>query len=62
MNIQQMMKQAQDLQKKFTEAQDEMHKMEVIGESGGGMVKVTISGKLDLKKIKIDDSLLNVDV
>jgi len=50
-----LMKQAQDMQI----AQEEVAKMEVSGESGGGMVKVTMTGKHELVKVEIDDSLMD---
>lgn len=59
MNIQQMMKQAQQMQKKMTEMQEKLAKTEYEGTSGGGMIKVTISGKGELKKLKIDPSLID---
>ncbi len=58
-NFGNMMKQAQELQKKMTEAQNKLNEIEVEGNSGGGMVKVTASAKGEIKKILIDDSLLN---
>lgn len=59
MNIQQLMKQAQAVQKKMTEAQEKLAQAEYEGASGGGLVKVTISGKGDMKKLKIDSSLID---
>ena len=57
-NIGNMMKQAQQLQKKMAEAQDKLNDIEVEGMSGGGLVKVTATAKGVFKKINIDDSLL----
>ncbi|MCF6346282.1 MAG: YbaB/EbfC family nucleoid-associated protein [Thiomicrorhabdus sp.] len=54
-----LMKQAQDMQKNMQEAQEELAKMEVSGESGGGMVKVVMTGKHELVKVTIDDSLMD---
>jgi len=54
-----LMKQAQDMQKNMQEAQEEIAKMEVSGESGGGMVKVVMTGKHELVKVTIDDSLMD---
>lgn len=54
MNINKMMKQAQAMQKQMNEVQEKMAAMEVTGTSGGGMVSVTLSGKGDAKKVKID--------
>ena len=57
-NIGNMMKQAQQMQKKMAEAQEKLSSIEVEGVSGGGMVKVTASAKGDIKRIAIDDSLM----
>ena len=59
MNIQQLMKQAQAVQKKMTEAQEKIASDEYEGASGGGLIKVVVSGKGDLKKLKIDPSLID---
>jgi hypothetical protein len=53
-----MMKQAAALQSKMQELQAELDVIEVEGAAGGGLVKVTLTGKGDLKGVKIDDSLL----
>ncbi len=58
-NLGNMMKQAQQLQKKMSEAQDKLNEIEVEGTSGGGVVKVIATAKGDLKKISLDDNLLN---
>ncbi len=60
-NIMGMMKQAQDLQKRFAEVQAELEEMTVEGESGAGMVKVTLTCAGEMKGIKIDPSLINKD-
>ena len=57
-NIGNMMKQAQQLQKKMTEAQEKLSSIEVEGSSGGGMVKVISTAKGEIKRISIDDSLM----
>ena len=49
-----LMKQAQQLQANMQKAQEEIAAMEVIGESGGGMVKVTINGRHEAKRVQID--------
>ncbi len=54
-----LMKKAQEMQQKFQEAQDAVAKIEVVGESGAGMVKITITGKHDIKKVEIDNSILS---
>src|SRR5690348_1773327 len=53
-----MMKQAAQLQSKMQELQAELDKMEIEGTAGGGMVTVTLTGKGDLKAVKLDDSLI----
>tara|TARA_B100000029_G_C17476831_1_gene924098 strand:- start:131 stop:454 length:324 start_codon:yes stop_codon:yes gene_type:complete len=58
MNIGNMMKQAQQLQKKMAEVQEKLNSIEVEGTSGGGMIKVVASAKGDIKRISIDDSLM----
>ena len=53
-----MMKQAAQLQSKMQELQAELDQMEIEGTAGGGMVTVTLTGKGDLKSVKLDDSLI----
>ena len=52
-----MMKQAMALQANMKKAQEEIAAMEVTGESGGGMVKVTMNGKHEAKRVQIDPSV-----
>jgi DNA-binding YbaB/EbfC family protein len=52
-----LMKQAQQLQANMQKAQAEIATMEVTGESGGGMVKVTINGRHEAKRVQIDPSV-----
>ena len=59
MNIQGIMKQAQMMQKKMEEEQTKLAQEEVEGSSGGGMVKVTLNGKFEMKKLSIDNSLVD---
>lgn len=54
-----LMKQAQEMQKNMEKAQQEIAQMEVNGESGGGLVSVTMTGKHELTQVKIDDSLMD---
>lgn len=61
MNIQGLMKQAQMMQKKMEEEQAKMAQQEVVGSSAAGMVKVTLNGKFDMKRLEIDKSLINED-
>lgn len=56
-NLAGMMKQAQQMQAKMAEMQAKLDQTEVEGKSGGGLVTVLVSGKGDLKKVKIDKSL-----
>ena len=58
MNIQGLMKQAQMMQKRMEETQGKLSLQEVEGASGAGLVKVTVNGKFETKKINIDKSLL----
>lgn len=53
-----LMKQAQAMQEKIQAMQVEMERLEVEGQSGGGMVRVTLSAKGQMKSIAIDDQLL----
>ena len=55
--IGQLMKQAQQMQEKMQRAQEELQNIIVHGESGGGMVKISITCKNEIKKIDVDDSL-----
>lgn len=56
-----LMKQAQKLQADMQKAQEELAQMEVTGQSGGGMVSVVMTGRHDVKRISIDDSLMDDD-
>src|SRR5271166_5655502 len=58
MDIMGMMKKAQAMQAKLQEAQEELARIEIEGASGGGMVRVTMTAKGDLKGVAIDPSLL----
>ncbi|MBH32241.1 MAG: YbaB/EbfC family nucleoid-associated protein [Gammaproteobacteria bacterium] len=57
-NFGNMMKQAQQLQKKMSEAQEKLSSIEVEGVSGGGVVKVIANAKGEIKRISLDESLL----
>ena len=59
MNFNNMMKQAQDLQKKMAEAQKKVESLEAEGTSGGGLIKIIIDGKNNVKSVKIDESLIS---
>ena len=56
-----LMKQAQAMQENMKRAQDEIALLEVEGQSGAGLVKVTMTGKHEVKRIAIDPSLLAED-
>jgi nucleoid-associated protein EbfC len=56
-----MMKQAQQMQEKMQKLQEEAASREVIGESGAGMVKIVMTGRHDVRKVTLDPSLLNED-
>jgi len=58
-NIAGLMQQAQKMQQEMQKAQEELANLEVIGEAGGGLVKVTMTGKHAVKKVEIDPSLLD---
>ena len=60
-NIGNMMKQAQQLQANMQRAQAEIAALEVTGEAGGGMAKVTMTGKHEVKRMAIDPSLVGDD-
>ena len=57
-NLGQMMKQAQQMQAKMQDMQNQLNDFEVDGQAGAGMVKVTLNGKNELRKVKIDPTLL----
>jgi DNA-binding YbaB/EbfC family protein len=56
-----LMKQAAELKSKMETMQAELDRMEVDGSAGGGMVSIKISGKGELRGVRIDDSLLKPD-
>jgi len=58
-NLGQMMKQAQQMQAKMAEMQAQLEAVEMTGAAGGGLVQVTVGGKGDLRKVKLDKSLLD---
>lgn len=61
MNMQQMMKQAQKMQEQLRKAQEELEETELDGESGGGLVTVTLNGKKKLLKVSIKPEALSDD-
>jgi DNA-binding YbaB/EbfC family protein len=56
-----MMKQAQEIQGRMQRMQEELAALEVSGQSGAGLVKVTLNGKGEMRSVKIDPSLLKPD-
>ena len=58
MNLAKMMKQAQELQGKMAQVQEELGRAEIEGSAGGGMVKAVMSGKHELRRLTIDPSLV----
>ena len=60
-NLNDLMKQAQAMQENMQKAQAELASLEAVGESGAGMVKVTLNGKHEAKKVWIEPKLLTED-
>jgi len=60
-NLGQLMKQAQEMQGRMADLQQQMEGHEVKGVAGGGMVEVTLNGKGEMRRIKIDPDLLSAD-
>ena len=58
-NIAQLMQQAQKMQENVQRAQEELASVEVTGSAGGGMVSVTISARMECRKVRIDPSVLS---
>ena len=56
-----MMKQVGQMQARLKEMQDELAKAEIEGQSGGGLVHLTVDGKGDVKRVRIDPSLMKPD-
>jgi DNA-binding YbaB/EbfC family protein len=60
-NIGNMMKQAQAVQQNMQKVQAEIAQLEVVGESGGGMVKVTMSGQHNVKRVQLEPAVVGED-
>ena len=58
MDLKKMMKQAQEMQGRLQQMQEDLAALEVEGQSGGGLVKVKVNGKLEARGLKIDPSLI----
>lgn len=56
-----IMKQAKQMQENMQKMQEELAAKEVVGESGAGMVSVTMNGRHDVKRVNIDDSVMGED-
>ena len=57
-NIAQLMQQAQKMQENMQRAQEELAGLEVTGSAGGGMVSVTLTGRMECRKVRIDPSVI----
>jgi DNA-binding YbaB/EbfC family protein len=58
-NLAQIMKQAQEMQSKMSEMQENLVNVEITGDSAAGMVSVTLNGKGGMIRLKVDPSLIN---
>ena len=56
-----LMKQAQKIKTDFENAQKELADLEIIGESGGGMVRIFMNGRHDVQRVEIDPTLMSED-
>jgi nucleoid-associated protein EbfC len=61
MDMRQLFQMGQQMQQKMTEAQAELEAMEVAGNAGGGMVRVTVDGRGDVKQLSVDPAVVNAD-
>ena len=60
-NLGQMLKQAQEMQARMAELQAKLAEVEMTGSAGGGMVQVTLNGKGEMRKVKIDPALIKAE-
>ena len=60
-NMGQLMKQAQAMQQKMAEMQTKLEQVEISGAAGAGLVQVTLNGKGEMRALKIDPSVINVE-
>ena len=58
-NLGQMMKQAQEMQSRMQQMQEKLADVEVTGQSGAGMVQLTLNGRGEMKKLKLDKSVVD---
>jgi hypothetical protein len=61
MGLGDLMKKAQRMQEDMKLAQERLAQEQVVGESGGGLVKITLTGKYEVKRVEIDSSLMGDD-
>lgn len=61
MKLNDIMKQAQQMQEQMQKAQQELANKEVTGESGAGLVRIVMNGRHDVRKVQIDPALLSED-
>lgn len=61
MNLMKMMQQAQQIQGRMQQMQEDLAGLEITGQSGAGLVKVTLNGKMEARAVKIDPSLIKPD-
>ena len=58
-NLGQLMKQAQQMQQKMAEMQAQLEAVEMTGAAGGGLIELTMNGKSEVKRLKIDKSVVD---
>ncbi len=56
-----LMRQAQKMQEEMAKAQEELARLDIEGQAGGGLVRVVMNGRHEVKRVEIDDSLLGDD-
>ena len=60
-DLNEIMKQAKKMQEQFQDAQAELKNVKVLGESGAGLVKISMTGRHDVSSVSLDQSLLSED-
>lgn len=60
-NLTEMMKKAQEMQSRMGQMQEELAAIEVTGEAGGGLVRVTLTGQGDMKKVDLDPTIFTAE-
>lgn len=61
-NLGNLMKEAQKMQQRMQEAQQQLSELSITGESGGGMVRVKMNGRHDVTEVKVNPSLLDEEI